>query len=217
MFQAKLALAASFLGWSSSRRSMASAQPIIYEEYDDKIFADPYMPEYFCGDGNFPNDDKVACYTNSLLGLAGTPSTAEYLAMFSDKFIEVDGRVYTVKNADNTGGFPFLSKYPDTFDWNENGLYEVRGGGDPCVYYQLLFRDDNIGQIVPAADDFNPIKIIGVDRVTNRIWGYGQFHEHSPWERKRTVWGRAKDGSLVAEPKVGGGTARNAGMSQNDA
>ena len=98
------------------------------------------MPEYFCGDPTSTNDDKLACYTDALLSRQDMPSTVQYLAMFSDKFVEIDDgtyftRAFTVKNAQNTGGFPFDSRYPDTYDWNKNGLYEVVSSyvGSACV------------------------------------------------------------------------------------
>eukprot|EP00579_Thalassiosira_antarctica_P032235 CAMPEP_0202002852 /NCGR_PEP_ID=MMETSP0905-20130828/8599_1 /ASSEMBLY_ACC=CAM_ASM_000554 /TAXON_ID=420261 /ORGANISM="Thalassiosira antarctica, Strain CCMP982" /LENGTH=243 /DNA_ID=CAMNT_0048559885 /DNA_START=114 /DNA_END=841 /DNA_ORIENTATION=+ len=139
------------------------------------------------------------------------PTTAQYLAMFSDKFIEHNGKVFTVKNAQGEGGFPNYTE-------GENGLYEVSVSGWPyeaCVQYHLIYEDDNIGQIV-ASSLFDPIEIIGVDSATNRIYGYHQVSAPSGgWERKRTAWGYALDGSLVAEPVETGEAAPIAGVARD--
>ena len=133
MISTRFSLAVLLLGCSPNHD--AFAQPIIYDGYRTEIFANVWMPEYFCGDPTSTNDDKSACYTNALLSRQGMPSTVQYLAMFSDKFVEINGRFFTVKNAQNTGGFPFDSKYPNTYDWNKNGLYEVVSSyvGSACV------------------------------------------------------------------------------------
>jgi len=98
---------------------------------------------------------------------------------------------------DHSGGFP-LALEDDGF---ENGLYEVvdtdsRGG---CVRFRLIYKHDNIGQIIGNSGRFLPIEIIGVDQNDNRIWGYFQDDTTGEWDRKRTKWGRALDGSLAGQ------------------
>eukprot|EP00956_Cyclotella_meneghiniana_P034064 scaffold101316_cov56-Cyclotella_meneghiniana.AAC.4 len=40
------------------------------------------------------------------------------------------------------------------------------------------------------------MQIIGVDQVTNKIYGFTPKNDYAYWERKQTVWGDAKSGSL---------------------
>jgi len=203
---AQITLAALLLGWTG----FAFAQPIIYESYRTDIF---YYPWHSHNDPT--GDGPIACYSNhAFKSLPDMPTTAQYLAMFSDKFVEHKGKVFTVKNAQGEGGFPNYTE-------GENGLYEVSGSGivgpyNACVQYHLLYEDNNIGQIV-ASSRFDPIEIIGVDSASNRIYGYYQ-DSASPggWERKRTAWGYALDGSLVAEPVEDGEAAPIAGVALDD-
>ena len=174
----------------------AVAQPIIYEGYHTGVFADPEMP-----------DTDIFCYAGALAPRPGIANTPQYLAMFSDKFVENDGRVFTVKNANNDGGFP--SRY----NWYPNGLYEVSEGRF-CVHYKLVYPGENIGQIVGPGAQFDPIVIIGVDQVTYKIYGY--YQDSGAWKRQRTKWGYALDGSLVAEPGEDGEMGSISGISRYD-
>ncbi len=190
--------------------SYSLAQPIIHEGYRQEIFTQPKKENgnKYCYNYVFPSSTSGS---NDL-------RTSQYLAMFSDKFVEIDGRVYTVKNADNSGGFPHYPHH-NLFPWDEqpNGLYEVVDDpsltGRACVYFSCKLKADNIGQIV-ASSMFDPIKIIGVDQATNEIYGYyyasgsGGF-----WQRKTTIWGDAEDGSLVAEPVENGDISLIGGIS----
>lgn len=174
--------------------------------------------EYYEETGHFfqgtPHGDQSSmCYDVVLSGDPGTPTTAQYLAMFTDKFIEHKGRVFAVKNEMKTGGYEHDYMYEEP-----NGLYEVVDHAhDPaCLTFHLLFEDDHIGQIV-ASSQFVPYDlIIGVDQETNRIWGY--YEEGGVWLRKRTLWGYAKDGSLAVEPieEGSGKVSAVSGLSLND-
>lgn len=194
---------------------LALAQPIVHEGYRNELFTQPTKDGYnlYCYRHVLPSPSLTSDW------LEGEPTTSQYLAMFSDKFVEIDGRVYTVKNAENSGGFPYYPKH-EILPWDEqpNGLYEVIDDlsltGRACVRFSLRFEsgDDNIGQIV-ASSQFDPIKIIGVDQGTNRIYGY--FYDSATfWTRKRTVWGDATDGTLVAEPVEAGEIAPVSGVSR---
>ena len=102
-----------------------------------------------------------------------------------------------------------------------HGLYEVRDRpdllykhlGSTWVSFNWLYLDDNIAQIVGAGPQFAPIQIIGVDQISNKIYGY--YHPNFfPCTRKRTEWGYALNGSLVAEPVEDGGYGSFSGISR---
>ncbi len=108
----------------------------------------------------------------------GRPSTQQYLAMFSDKYVENNGKFYAVKNSQGNGAMTFSEDMT-------NGLYEVSALGivhlfsssdaynkwlnlydqfgdcDSCVRFKLLIATDNIGQIIAAPTKYGPFKSSG--------------------------------------------------------
>mmetsp|Transcript_6090 Transcript_6090/g.13173 ORF Transcript_6090/g.13173 Transcript_6090/m.13173 type:complete len:381 (+) Transcript_6090:325-1467(+) len=150
--------------------------------------------------------------------------------MFSDKFVEHQGKIFTVVSdahpTVSTHGLFMLGEReikatPIHLKGFTKGLYEVidRPSLNPhgtCVEFELLYANPSIGQIV-ATSQFDPIQIIGVDKVNNRIYGYYPDPAGSTltWKRKHTVWGDAKDGSLVTEPVDYGESAVTSGLSTN--
>ncbi len=71
----------------------------------------------------------------------------------------------------------------------------------------LLYKADNIGQIVAAPEKYYPIEVIGVDQLDNRIYGY--YLSRGEWKRKRTEWGDAKDGSMSSTDNEVIGLSKN--------
>ena len=152
--------------------------------------------------------------------------------MFNEKYIEHNGQVFTVKS-DNDGGFPhqipddgfrrqlgggpkgFYRYLPYKYEI-PNGLYEVIDTADYIVTFRLLFEDDNIGQIV-ATSKFDPIKVIGIDTETNKIYGYYPNPNTGtglPWGRKDTGWGTASNGSMTSQVVENGKPAEVSGVSK---
>mmetsp|Transcript_16812 Transcript_16812/g.26246 ORF Transcript_16812/g.26246 Transcript_16812/m.26246 type:complete len:440 (-) Transcript_16812:115-1434(-) len=206
--------------------ALASAQPITYSGY-----VDPHQEGWNWEKGNGHGTLLSRCYLRGVYGenggpygygsallcgmsevLAskhGRPSIRDYLAMFSNKFVESNGNFYAVHNSQGNGAMTY---------WKEmmHGLYEViipEGWeasicDDRCVVFRLLYKDDNIGQIIAAPARFDPIQVIGVDQVTNRIYGYYPTASGG-WDRKRTVWGNAKDGSMRSSDKAVIGLSTN--------
>jgi len=94
-------------------------------------------------------------------------------------------------------------------DTMKDGLYEflvpgpnystdcssLTGTMTSCVVFKLLMAADNIGQIIAAPARLDPIQVIGVDQVDNKIYGYYPT-DSGDWTRKPTAWGDAKDGSM---------------------
>ena len=182
-------------------------------------------------------------YDSFLNSVEGGPTTAQMLSMFSERFIEHNGRVFTVKSNDGTfsNGFPYWEpeclfqdcKYPyynfhkieNIHGWDinglkqdiPNGLYEVIYKVGSTVTFRLLFQDEFIGQIV-ATSKFNPIEIIGVDIMTNKIYGYypnPNSESGLPWGRKDTGWGTASDGSMTTQVVETGKPADVSGVSKD--
>jgi len=183
-----LYLAVTLLLGSASQRTLG--QPINSEDYLE------ITGHFFEGSRG---GQSTLCYNEVFAGTSGTRTTAQYLAMFTDKFVEHNGRVFAVKNDGGTGGYEYgYNTWP--YDEEPNGLYEVHddGHGSSCITFQLLFENDNIGQIIASSQFDSYELIIGVDQVTNRIWGY--YEQGGVWLRKRTVWGYAIDGSLTVDP-----------------
>lgn len=184
--------------------ALASAQPITYPgyvdphkegfdfEYGTRLLNDC---ESGAGDGI-----HVKCEMSRVLrSQPGMPSIRDYLAMFSDKYVENNGRFYAVKNSQGNGAMTIS-------EFMRNGLYEIIvpdtfvgmrscNTSGRCVEFNLLMEADNIGQIIAAPARFDPIQVIGVDQVDNRIYGYYPTASGG-WDRKRTGWGNAKDGSM---------------------
>jgi len=138
------------------------------------------------------SDDNVFCYNQMLRTVNDGPTTAQFLVMFKEKFVEHKGKVY----ASLKGGYGSSDAHMTE---GSGGLYEVTDQSESCVKFDLLYADNHIGQIV-ASSQFDPIEIIGVSGTT--IYGY--YPESGGWARKATLWGDAKDGSLAAEPVEGG-------------
>ncbi len=194
------------------------AQPITYPGY-----VDPHQEgsNWENGNGRGKLLDPLACeelsqdewgcgFSKVLAWMRGKPSTREYLAMFSEKYVENNGKFYAVKNSEGNGALTFREDMT-------NGLYEVLVPGlvnissdsfskwlnvfhqtdtsYSCIVFKLLIAADNIGQIIAAPTKYEPIQVVGVDQDTSRIYGYYPINS-SEWARKRTVWGDAKDGSM---------------------
>jgi hypothetical protein len=159
----------------------------------DGYFRDILFPEYTSA-GN-------VCYNQILETVSGGPTTAQLLVMFSDQFVEHKGKVYAAPEE----GY---SEHVAT-----RGLYEVIDQIETCVKFELLYADDDIGQIV-ASSQFDPIQIIGISGTT--IYGYYPDSSNGVWLRKRTGWGDAQDGSLVVGPVLNGEVAYIAGLSANN-
>eukprot|EP00804_Cyclotella_cryptica_P026672 CCRYP_007921-RB/>CCRYP_007921-RB protein AED:0.04 eAED:0.04 QI:493/1/1/1/1/1/3/137/364 len=132
------------------------------------------------------------------------------LVMFRSNFIEHKGKVYASLSASpySTGNDYFA---PERDDLSAGGLYEVTDDSGSCVTLQLLYADDTLGQIV-ASSQFHPIEIIGVSGKT--IYGYYPG-SGGAWQRKKTVWGDATDGSLSVEPVMSGKVGHVSGISSN--
>ena len=191
--------------------ALASAQPITYPGY-----VDPHKEGFDFEYGTrllndcesmTSNGREAKCAMSRVLrSQPGMPSTRDYLAMFSDKYVENNGRFYAVKNSQGNGAMTMT-------DIMRNGLYEIIvpdtfvgmrscNTSGKCVQFNLLMEADNIGQIIAAPARYDPIQVIGVDQVTNRIYGYYPTDSDSGWDRKRTVWGKAKDGSMRSFDKA---------------
>lgn len=164
------------------------------------------VPELFLPNGN-------VCYNEVLSDVAGGPTTAQLLVMFSDKFVEHKGSVFGIPNYNFNYGIPN--------DFGPAGLYEVINRGGSCVEFHLLHQG-YIREIV-ASSRFDPIEIIGVaGEWPYKIYGYypdPDPHAGGAWSRKPTVWGTpypyGTDGNtLVAEPVYEGEAASVAGLSE---
>ncbi len=160
---------------------------------------------YGCEAGD--QDEWVCGFSQVLASQAGNkPSITEHLAMFSDRYVKNNGKIYAVKNSQGNGALAdtqyrwhmkdglYEVTIPDPNDWYKSMACTYLGGDGSCVVFKLLMEADNIGQIIAAPARFVSIQVIGVDQVTNRIYGY--YPTASGWDRKRTVWGDAKDGSM---------------------
>ena len=135
------------------------------------------------------------CYQQLLLPeLDGDgPTPAQYLVMFDKHFVEHCGTVYAAPP----------SNYHNYFLYNR-GLFVVTDtdsgpSDDVCVKFDLVYHDENIGQIV-ASKQFDPIEIISVSGTT--IYGY-YIHE-GVYKRVSTKWGDAKDWTLTSHLDDGG-------------
>jgi hypothetical protein len=196
--------------------ALASAQPITYPGYVDphkEGFDFEYGTRLLdCGSGGSSGRMGKCAMSRVLRSQPGMPSTQDYLAMFSDKYVENNGRFYAVKNSQGNGAMTFS-------DIMRNGLYEITvpdrfvgsrscNTSGRCFEFHLLMEADNIGQIIAAPARFDPIQVIGVDQVTNRIYGYYPTASGG-WDRKRTVWGNAKDGSMRSSDKAVIGLSTN--------
>jgi len=171
---------------------------------------------YWCLGGGSTKTEGTCVFSKALSSQPGKPSIRDYLAMFSDKYVEHNGRFYAVKNSQANGAMIFS-------EWMFNGLYEIlvpdtfvretqfscnTSGSGRCVDFKLLIEADNIGQIVAAPTQYNPVQVIGVDQVTNKIYGYYPT-DSGTWARKQTLWGDAKNGSLWSDTDL-------IGLSTND-
>lgn len=209
MFTTKFVLAALL---QSCTNHYVKAQPIIYDGYKTDVFKYPYSVN------KSADNEYVVCYSDVLATAPGdTPTTSQYLAMFSDKFVEVNNKVFAVKQRRASSGFPkeINNDVPfsdqligqDMIRKAPSGLYQVVENediGKSCVNFILVYPDNDIGQIVGSGPQFDPIEIIGVDMVNHNIYGYYEKVGFPHYDRKRTKWGHAIDGSLVAEPAEDG-------------
>ena len=142
------------------------------------------------------------CYNEVLTSVTGGPTTAQLLVMFRENFVEHKGKVYA----------SIAYHAPERDDLSVGGLYEVIDDDTgSCVTLNLIYEDDNLGQIV-ASSQFDPIEIIGVSGST--IYGYYPESGGTMWSRKQTVWGDAKDGSLSVAQRIGWDGV--SGLSSND-
>ncbi len=201
--------------------ALASAQPITYSGYvqphpdhgtygwwdpDPDVEKGWLLTPYGCKEGN--QDEWVCGFNKVLATLPGTenPSIRDYLTMFSKKYVEnkFSGKFFAVKNSRGSGALT-VDRLKEMM---KDGLYEVLVPGPnystecstlsyagTCLVFKLLIEADNIGQIIAAPTKYDPIQGIGVDQVSNKIYGYYPT-ESGDWHRKRTKWGDAKDGSL---------------------
>ena len=178
------------------------AQPIIYSGYEDiHLNSSPYKG------GNWNNNWNTSrqyigiftAFTAALESQNFRPSFLDFLVMFSDKYVKKNGRYFAVKNSQGNGALRLLDV--------QAGLYEVfekpnadsvdcTGVGTQCVVFELIYEMENLGQIIAAPEKYEPMQIIGVDQVTNKIYGFTPKNNYAYWERKQTVWGDAKSGSL---------------------
>ena len=153
------------------------------------------------------------------------------LALFSPLFVEESGEIFTVVDDD----FLAFLHYPENPP--KKGLYLVESMhghfsgyyGGCLLHFRLLYEDDNIGRIVPSTGQFGNIRIIAVDKVTNKIYGYyfdrcdfspndyttSCGNGYQVWTRKRTVWGDAIDGTLVTNPRNNGDSSLTSGISKS--
>ena len=133
--------------------------------------------------------DIEVCYNTIFETLTDGPTTAQLLVMFDPHFVEHCGKIYA---APPDG---YFSPFDDVSDYfrGRRGLYLVTDGSSSCVKFCLLYLDNAIGQIVASAQ-FDPIEIIGVSGTD--IYGY--YEQGGFYARKKTEWGDATDGSLIA-------------------
>lgn len=173
---------------------------------DFSCIFDDFLPQ-----ASFENNNGLACYNNGVLStVPGGPTTAQMLVMFADgQFIQSDqGNVFMAYTGSDICGFPKAeySNFPLPL---AKGLYQVIDDVESCVEFRLIYETSSIGQIVPVArKNLAPIEVIGVDKQTNKIYGYYP-DEGSPgglWQRKSTLWGDAIDGTLAWGPEgeIGG-------------
>lgn len=150
-------------------------------------------------------DTNKACYNSILASVPGGPSTAQFLVMFREHFVEHKGKVYA--SLSTTSGAPERS------GMSTGGLFEVTDDvtddSGSCVTFKLIYDNDGLGQIVASAQ-FDPIEIIGV--ADTKIWGFYPGSGGS-WSRKRTGWGNAIDGSLTVEPTLSTEVGNVSGLS----
>lgn len=192
--------------------AVANAQQVTYSGYVDPHQEDWYwerrngrgklLNPYECEAGN--QGEWVCGFSQVLASQTGKPSITEYLAMFSDRYVENNGKIYAVKNSQGNGAlartyyryhmtdglYEVTVPDPDPYGW-----YERRYGVGRYVLFKLLIEARDIGQIIAAPAHYDPMQVIGVDQVTNRIYGYYPTASGT-WDRKRTAWGDAKDGSM---------------------
>jgi hypothetical protein len=133
--------------------------------------------------------DGIICYNELFTTVQGGPTTAQFLVMFTENFVNHCGTIYAA---------PPRDYYPVYFE-NRRGLYEVIDADGSCVKFNLLYADKDIGQIV-ASTQFDPIEIIGTTRT--KIYGY--YINNGVWAREQTKWGNAIEGSLSVDPGEGG-------------
>ena len=180
------------------------AQPIIYSGYEDfHLYPHPIA---VLGGNSFVGEFTFALADGNFgLGPFNFAGIRDFLVMFSDKYVEKNGRYFAVKNSQGNGALRFDRMPPYKFDVLA-GLYELLdpNSNDPsfcnyssrCVVFKLVAQVENIGQIIAAPEKYEPMQIIGVDQVTNKIYGFTPKNNYAYWERKQTVWGDAKSGSL---------------------
>lgn len=137
-------------------------------------------------------EDGYVCYED-IFTTNGELSTADFLVMFEENFVELNGAIYAA---------PPPGYYPSYF--TRRGLYLLTDGPGSCVMFGLLYEDPDIGQIV-ASNQFDPIEVIGITGTT--IWGY--YPHGGVWNRVKTLWGDAKDGSLSVDPASKGAAGKN--------
>ena len=171
------------------------AQPIIYSGYED-IHLNPLPYK----EGNLNNSRQyIGIFTAALESQNFRPSFLDFLVMFSDKYVKKNGRYFAVKNSQGNGALQLVNV--------QAGLYEVFEPNtdsynlpwcvdNQCAVFQLIYEMENLGQIIAAPEKYEPMQIIGVDQVTNKIYGFTPKNNYAYWERKQTVWGDAKSGSL---------------------
>ncbi|KAL7467809.1 hypothetical protein ACHAXS_008045 [Conticribra weissflogii] len=176
-----------------------------------------HLEDFLMGAWYQVNDDLV-CYGDMFDSVDGGPTTAQLLIMFTNgDFIESkNGNVYTVYGGQDSCGFPEDENGSTLPPGIVKGLYEVIDMEGSCVLFRLLFEDDFIGQIVPTANaHLAPIEVIGIDKSTNKIYGYypDQGSAGGLWKRKSTIWGDATDGTMTWGPNGEvGGVSKNGRM-----
>eukprot|EP00956_Cyclotella_meneghiniana_P034065 scaffold101316_cov56-Cyclotella_meneghiniana.AAC.5 len=104
------------------------AQPIIYSGYEDfHLYPHPIAEV----EGNWSRSRQFVCeFTFALAendfgeGPFGYPGIRDFLVMFSDKYVEKNGRYFAVKNSQGNGALRFDRMRPHKFDVLA-GLYEL--------------------------------------------------------------------------------------------
>lgn len=154
-------------------------------------------------------ESNTFCYNNVFSTDLKGPTTAQWLVMFRENFVEHKCKVYASLSSSRS-----LCDTPERKDLPQGGLYEVTDAAGSCVTFRLLYEDDTLGQIV-ASSQFDPIEIIGVSGLT--IYGYypDRTTPGGKWLRKPTVWGDATDGTLTVEPARNGDNMPVSGLSSN--
>ena len=198
---------------SSAYVKPSHAQPIIYAGYDphqNGYYHDGVQKPLDCRNYHYYRDydedtktwvsGYICTFSKALASDPASvwPSLPEYLAMFSDRYVENNGKIYAAKNSQGNGAMTFEKDMP-------GGLYEVLPETEwphlmcrhshACIFFKKLLYAENIGQIVAAPPKYAPFEVIGVDQVTKKIYGYYP-DINGEWKRKATVWGDAKNGSM---------------------